>query len=85
MMIDNAFIAAKANSSIPLNSLSTTIYPATSEEIELAKASARNSILKYISGVFITLAFSVTYVVLISDLVTEKETKIREAMKVLIL
>lgn len=83
MMIDNSFYAVKTASDIPLDSeLNITAYPALPEEIAAMKIGVRNGFLKNGSGVWMTLAFAITYFILISELVEEKETKIREAMKV---
>ena len=57
-------------------------YPALPQEIALQKVNAKQTFLKNVSGVWMTLAFIITYFVLISELIDEKETKIREAMKV---
>jgi hypothetical protein len=83
VLIDNSFAAVRTNTHIPLQiDINMTTYPALPADILEFQANARNSFLKYSCGMWMTLVFSFTFFVLIADLVTEKETKIRESMKV---
>ena len=83
-MVDNAYISTKFSNEISVHtSLNMSTYPALPEEQEQARRETRNIFLYNAAGVWMTLVFAVTYFSLISDLIYEKETKIREAMKVI--
>jgi hypothetical protein len=62
--------------------MSISQFPATSEQQEESRKSIREGFINNAAGIWMTLAFSVSYFVLVSELIHEKECKLRESMKV---
>lgn len=65
--------------------MTIAVFPATAEQQEAARTGIRQGFVKNAVGIWMTLAFSISYFVLVSELIYEKESKLRESMKVKII
>ena len=82
-MIDHSFYQAISNNnSIYTIALERSGFPAPDQAKEAVEGDIRNIIVGNIAGLWLTLALLPPFYVLLAELVYEKETKLREAMKV---